>query len=89
MFTACLRSTSIEVVLLLVAVCTASARDLVDGDADVVAAVFLSIDIRDLGEAEAPFDFMDTWRAGVGLFVLLGVNGTFDMVLIPSFLPRD
>lgn len=88
MLTACLRATSIVVPLLLVAVCTASARDLVDGDAAVVAVVFLSTDIRDFGEAVAPFDFIDTWRAGVALFALLGVNGTFDMLLIPSFLLR-
>lgn len=87
MLTACFRSIS-TAVLLPVAVWTASARDLVDGDAADVDAAFLSTDVRVFGEAVDTLDFVDTWRAGVVLFVLFGVNGILDALLIPSFLLR-
>lgn len=88
MATVLLCSMSIAVLVLAVAVCTATARVRADCTAPTtVAECLLSLDIRAFGEADVVF-FTEDWRACVGLIVLLGVNGTFDMLLIPSFLLR-
>lgn len=66
-----------------------TARFLDNGDTGfVVVNCFCSLDTRRFGDDDADFDDFSAFLTGVSFTLLLGVNGTFDISLIPSFLLR-
>lgn len=58
-----------------------------DNDGDVNDCL-RSVDVRRLGEADVVFAFVEFCRDGVPM-TLLSDNGTFDILLMPSFLLRS